>query len=47
MNLAATPLPENAMECDECGHVETDDMFLDIETCSKCGGTLTAVDLDE
>lgn len=47
MNLVATPLPENAMECSECAHVETDGMFLDLETCGKCGGTLTAVDLDE
>ena len=26
--------------CGECDHVETDDIFLDTETCSICGGLL-------
>ena len=45
--LVATPLPVGAMECSECDHVETDAIFLDTETCSKCGGMLTAVDFDD
>lgn len=45
--LVATPLPAGAMECSECDHVETDAIFLDTETCSKCGGMLTAVDFDD
>lgn len=47
MHLVATPLPENAMECGECGRIETDGIFLDLETCGKCGGMLTAVDTDD
>jgi len=47
MDLVATPLPEGALECQECGHIETDYLFLDTETCSKCGGLLTAVDFDD
>ena len=47
MQLVATPIPENAMECSECGHIETNDVCLDTETCSKCGGFLAAVELDD
>lgn len=47
MELVATPPPENAMECSECGRVETDGVFLDLETCGKCGGFLTALEFDE
>lgn len=47
LRLVATPLPEGAMECSTCDHIETDAIFLDTETCSMCGGLLTAVDFDD
>lgn len=47
MDLVATPVPEAAMECRDCDNIETDPIFLDTETCSKCGGFLSAVDMDD
>ena len=34
------------MYCETCEHVEDDDIFIDTETCSQCGGNLTACDED-
>jgi len=37
-------LAEPVMVCVDCDTVETDPIFLDVETCSSCGNNLAAVD---
>jgi hypothetical protein len=31
------------LHCDSCGSTERDPIMLDVETCSVCGGLLTAI----
>lgn len=33
--------------CGECDHIETDEIFLDVEICSICGASITAADFDD
>lgn len=45
--VGGTPAWPAPMECRDCDNIETDPIFLDTETCSKCGGFLSAVDMDD
>lgn len=36
-----------SMYCETCGRTERDPIFTDTETCSQCGGYLTALDEEE
>ena len=32
------------MYCEQCDRMERDPVFLDVETCSECGGSLQEAD---